>query len=136
MRKNQLSRILLQPMELFKKENKTIENSAQTYFNLIEWLIILATLRFVELKTESYFVRQLVNIGLVLWILFIARLFFPIIKRIIERLFINNSVNTTHNTPIKFYIIPIIVAFLIGGMIGATILLLVLEVVDRLLVSF
>ncbi|MBP6891663.1 hypothetical protein KBB92_01925 [Candidatus Shapirobacteria bacterium] len=123
-------------MELFKKENKTIENSAQTYFNLIEWLIILATLRFVELKTESYFVRQLVNIGLVLWILFIARLFFPIIKRIIERLFINNSVNTTHNTPIKFYIIPIIVAFLIGGMIGATILLLVLEVVDRLLVSF
>ena len=108
MRKNQLSRILLQPMELFKKENKTIENSAQTYFNLIEWLIILATLRFVELKTESYFVRQLVNIGLVLWILFIARLFFPIIKRIIERLFINNSVNTTHNTPIKFYIIPII----------------------------
>lgn len=133
MGKNKFKKLLLIPGALLNQNNNIIENFTKTLFSLIEWLIILTTLRFVQIKTGSFYIGLIFQTGCIFWVFFVIKKILNLTRQLIK---LNHYyLEDKPKKQPKFQIIPIIIAFIFGGIIGIISIIMILEIIQKLLIT-
>ncbi len=114
--------------------NNILENFTKTLFSLTEWLIILTTLKFAEIKTGDFIIGLIFQICFIAWVFFLIKKILKLIKGIINIYFyIKNNQNKKIPKP---KIIPIIIAFIFGGTIGTISVYFIFGIIQKIFVTF
>lgn len=124
------------PVNLLDQNNKTIENFTKTLFSLIEWLIVLTTLKFVQIKTESFIIGLIFYICYITWIFFIFRKIYNFVKKIVLKKNYNYTEQNLNKKYLKFELIPTIIASIFGIIMGTIGSNLILEIIKKLSITF
>lgn len=119
---------------ILNPDNDSLYGFTKTFFNLIEWLIVLTTLRFVEIRSNNVAIKILYNLCFFIWCLFIQK---KILDNIVPK-YLNYLINKNSKFGKKLskhYFRYIIISFILGIAIGLMFTLFINQIIDDLLIS-